>query len=643
MWKKLRRNWSRSLVILLYISFWLDKLIWHKIQFDAITISLIAVLPLILVILNPQIFISYIRRIKLWEVEIEFKEAIKESDKEVEKVQEADAYNSVSMPQQISSANESGAEQSKSQSYGSMSELRLRVDPYRWAINHLLNKSDTDLFPRPFELEAIECYPDDVEKALQKTNIVSYPWFGGRSTIVPKGVLSFRPATQLDPWDSLILTALIREFGDKIEESRIPYEDEIVFSNRFAPIGDGEMYRRDADWPSFWKKSKERAASVGGYVAIADVSSYYNQIYHPSLERCLQKAGVPQEVVQSIIKLCMKISPSASRGIPVGPHATHLLAECVFDPIDRKLLAESYTFCRFVDDIHFFCKTKEQARIAFYQLANILDKDQKLILQNHKSRILTADEFIEYAEKVIAEMPHTSLERDIVEVIDRYTNGDRYRNINVATLSEEDLNVLSQQNLEKLLNSYLDQNEPDFIRIRWLFRRLAQVGVPGAVPLAVAKLEQFSPALADLASYLLSARFSYSGNWEHLGDQVLRVLELPIIQQSEYLTVILLDLFAHIPSLDHVGSILQRYRTPKSSMVRRKIVRMATKSEGGDHWLRPRKEEFLSTNDLWLKRAFIAGASAFSKAERTDWLEQVEKDGTELEKFIARWARSENR
>ena len=640
MWKSwFPGNWKRLLGILICIAIVFNTQIWHKIHLDNITVVCIVIISALVVIPEPQAFFSYIKRIKLWEAEIELKEV----SKEVAIVQEANAHDPVSLPSQIPFISELSLKLSKSQFYGSMSELRLKVDPYRWAINHLLNKSDTDLFPRPFELEAISCYQEEVEKALQKTDIVSYSWFGGRSTIVPKGVLSFRVATQLDPWDSLTLAALIREFGDKIEKSRIPYEDEIVFSNRFAPTSDGEMYRSDANWSNFWQKSKERAASIGGYVAIADVSSYYNQIYHPSLEGCLQKAGVPQEVIQSIIRLCMKISPSASRGIPVGPHATHLLAECVFDPIDRKLLAESYIFCRFVDDIHIFCKTKQQAQIAFYQLANILDEEQKLSLQTHKLSILSADEFLEYANRIIAEMPHTSLERDIVEVIDRYTNGDRYRNINFAFLSEEDLNILSQQNLEKLLSSYLDQNEPDFTRIRWLFRRLAQVGVPGAVPLAVAKLEQFSPALADLASYLLSARLSYSGDWERLGDQVLHVLELPIIQQSEYLTVILLDLFTHIPYLNHVESILQRYKTPHSSMIRRKIVRMATNSKGGDHWLRPRKEEYLSTKDLWLKRAFIAGASAFGKAERVDWLEQVEKEGTDLEKFVARWARSQNR
>src|SRR5436189_2355286 len=180
--------------------------------------------------------------------------------------------------------------------------LKLKPTSYNWAVTHLLKESDTDLFPRPFELDAIEYYRDEVERSLQAIDIGSYSWHEGRSAIVPKGVLSFRSATQLDPWDSLVLTALIGEFGDRLEKKRIPYGDEIVFSYRFAPMSDGTMYNMDADWPSFWKKSKEKAASIGGYVAITDVSNYYNQIYHPRLEQQLQGAEVPQEAAQSIIK-----------------------------------------------------------------------------------------------------------------------------------------------------------------------------------------------------------------------------------------------------------------------------------------------------------------------------------------------------
>ena len=173
-----------------------------------------------------------------------------------------------------------------------------------------------------------------------------------------QGELLFRYATQLDPWDSLILTAFIREYGDAIERMRIPYRDEIVYSYRFEPMSNGEMYRRDADWPSFWERSKEEAVRMGGYVAIADVSSYYNQIYHHRLENQLVSAGVPLEAAKSINRLLGNLTQGVSRGIPVGPHAAHLLAECVFDPIDKNLLTEGYAFCRFVDDIHIFCKTR---------------------------------------------------------------------------------------------------------------------------------------------------------------------------------------------------------------------------------------------------------------------------------------------
>src|SRR6266700_5179236 len=133
--------------------------------------------------------------------------------------------------------------------------LSLRAASYSWAVPHLLKESDTDLFPRPFELEAIESYKEDVVKAIQPIDIGSYSWSVGRSTIVPKGELSFRFATQLDPWDSLILTALVREFGDAIERKRIPYSEGILFSYRFEPMLDGTMYKMDADWPSFWEKS----------------------------------------------------------------------------------------------------------------------------------------------------------------------------------------------------------------------------------------------------------------------------------------------------------------------------------------------------------------------------------------------------
>lgn len=116
MWKVwLSKNWKRLLAILICIVFLLDHQIWHKIQFDAITISLIILITVLLVLPNPQIIFPYIKRIKLWEAEIELKEEIKELGKEIEKAQEAAANKTSSATPQTSSSDETAPDRSGNQ------------------------------------------------------------------------------------------------------------------------------------------------------------------------------------------------------------------------------------------------------------------------------------------------------------------------------------------------------------------------------------------------------------------------------------------------------------------------------------------------------------------------------------------------
>lgn len=87
--KWLKSNWKRLLILVASITFILDRQIWHKIQFDVVTIWLVIVIALFLFFPNPQIIFPYVKRIKLWEVEIELKEQIRELEKEVVKAQDA--------------------------------------------------------------------------------------------------------------------------------------------------------------------------------------------------------------------------------------------------------------------------------------------------------------------------------------------------------------------------------------------------------------------------------------------------------------------------------------------------------------------------------------------------------------------------
>jgi len=519
--------------------------------------------------------------------------------------------------------------------------MKLNETSVEWAKKHLEKEGDTDLFPKPFEIEAIISNWDMVKDYLLNLEVRAHKWGGMRRLLIPKGEYMFRVACQLDPLDTLVLTALIHEYGDLIEKNRVPVNEEVVFSYRFKPKSDGSLYDNNINWNTFWRTSLERAEEhPNGYVVMTDVVDYYNQIYHHTLENELLKAGVPKEVVKSILNLCKNFTQGVSRGIPVGPHATHLLAEVAFNPIDHSLLTRGYEYCRFVDDIHIFCNSWEKAEIAIYDLSDILDKQQRLVIQSHKTRIVPVSEFIEIAEQMMIDSPINETEKEILEVIRKHSHGDPYRTIRLSELKPADLKLLNQQNIESLLESYLNQPNPNFPRIRWFLRRLAQVGVPSAIPYIIKNINRFIPAIGDICTYFISAEKTYKGSWQDIGKSLISSLEFEIVKHSEYLQMTLINLFSKIIDLDHIDAILQKYNGA-SPIIRRKIIKVATKA-GKYYWLRERKTEF-STSDPWLRRALILGASTFPEDERQYWLRHIKKSGCSfLEEVVIEWVKSGN-
>ena len=257
--------------------------------------------------------------------------------------------------------------------------MKLKPESYEWALKHLTEEGDSDLFPAPFEIQVFNhCWPD-LHASLNKLDVEQHQWSAGRRFVIPKEALAFRNATQLDPLDSLVLAATMREFGSAIESRRIPASDKRVFSCRFDPRADGRLYGDSSNWDAFWDASLKSSLLPGvEYVAVADITDFYNQIYHHVLENELLTAGVPLPICRGLVNLLNTLTQKVSRGIPVGPHAARLLAECALNPVDQRLLQIGRPFCRFMDDFHFFCDSKEQAEYAIYELAGILDVQGRL-------------------------------------------------------------------------------------------------------------------------------------------------------------------------------------------------------------------------------------------------------------------------
>ena len=513
--------------------------------------------------------------------------------------------------------------------------LKLSVASYDWALNHLLREHDTDLFPLPFEIGTIQALWATLRDDFEKLDLTNYTWRGGRRFIVPKNLLAFRAATQLDPIDSLVMTALIYEHGASLEASRIPNSEKRIFSYRLAPSLDGKLYANNAAWHEFWFVSKEKAfASSTGFVVIADISDFYNQINHHVLERHFETASLAAPVAKAIKRYLQTLTDKISRGVPVGPHTSHILAECALDSMDRSLLSHGYEFCRYVDDVHIFVNDHTSAIGALYDLAQILDS-QQLIIQKEKTRILPAADFQKLADTMLIDRPLNAQEAMILNVINRESGGDPYAQLSLAVLKDEDLQKLRKEVLEGLISIYLTQNVVDYARLAWLLRRLAQVEAPGAINIVIANLQSLSPILGPAARYLTGAIKNYSGDCVALGEDVVKALDTPIISRSPYLQVVLLDVLANLPELNHVDRVTSRFNAAGPA-VRREIIRVAESGKRRD-WLRDRKPDF-RTMDFWTRRAFVRAASVFPQEEAKFWIDSVRDNLRPIERAIAKHA-----
>jgi hypothetical protein len=506
--------------------------------------------------------------------------------------------------------------------------MKLAPSSLDWALEHVRRHSDTDKFPHPFEVDVIGRQWVSVRAHLANVDLTTHRWSGERKMLVPKDAVSFRNAAQLDPLDTLLLAGLIYEVGAQIEAKRSPLQEHRVFSYRFAPAADGTLFGPD-QWDQFWETSIRRA-SASSVVLTLDITDFYNQISHHSIENQLARCGLAAPVIKILMNLVKSSTYSVSKGIPVGPHPTHLLAEASLIPIDELLLQRGLEYCRYVDDINIFCDSEESAHVALFAVAGALDQYHKLTVNRSKTRILPSSKFVPIARQKADDQPINSEEEVILAIIKKYATGP-YNPVPVSALTSEDLAQFSLSALEGILAAYLGAAEPDYVRLRFFLRRLSQVGVPGAVEYVVFNLSKLLPALAEVAVYLHSATPHYQGSWNNLGAQLLALLESPLAKESEYLQVVILGLFGRIAELNHIAKLTGRYASSSASG-QREIV-LAAAAADADAWLRTLKTDF-SRFDPWLRRAFAFAVRALPPDERKFWIKEVKPVASPLELAI---------
>ena len=513
--------------------------------------------------------------------------------------------------------------------------LRLSVDSLDWALQHALSKGDTDIFPRAFEFRAIEHDWGKIRDYLSGQDVLSWTSRPLRQCLSPKRRYGFRIATQLDPLDFLILGALIYEIGEDIEARRL--DDQTVVSYRFGPQKDGSLFEPTVGYPAFLARSKDMATNCS-HVVVTDIADFFPRLYLHRVEGALDNSTKKNNHVRSISQLLSQWNQTQSYGIPVGPSPSRLIAEIALDDVDKILRSEGIMFVRHMDDYRLFADSPVRGYEQLTILANALFKNHGLTLQQEKTSIIPADDFLQKYCRTGESEELESLSDKFNQLLERIGMDDPYGQIEYEDLEPEDRALVDSLNLEDLLQRELDGTEIDQQMMRFLLRRLGQLDNPAGVDTILCHIEQVFTVFPDVIQYFAVLGSLDNGKRRVVGERVLSLVDDSYVSRLDFHRCWLLSLFSEGTEWGNSEKLVALYSDVQDNFSKRKLT-LALGKSGQDYWFRTRKDDIFEFGG-WQKRAFLAGANCLPGGERKHWYSFLEQRLDILERSVVSWAQA---
>lgn len=510
------------------------------------------------------------------------------------------------------------------------------------AVKNVAKFGDTDIFPYPIDNHILNDLPESAVSVLEQIDkdfdsaIKSHPVLTARNLSVV-GYSGFRWGTQIDPIWNLYLLSLVLSIAAEVESKRL--SKDIVFSYRFKPDAQsGSLFDKSIGWHAFQAQAVDHARSHS-YVLRCDISDFYPRIYHHRLENALKKATSNGVVIKRIMTLLQAISDNVSYGLPVGGPAARILSEILLNRVDRLLISESITFCRFVDDYIIFAKSKEEAYSALISINDLLLANEGLSLQKTKTRIMTSREFLstsEFSSPEESEAHVDSEERAFQRLRVYYDPYSQTAEQDYEKLKEE----LSKFDIVGMLGRELSKSRIDESLSKRLLSALKHLN-PAVQNDAVKSLTHSLDLLYPVfPSVMLLCR----GLLENLDDTAKEELfeQLrSLIRSKSYITQVptnlsyALRLLSADPSEETEIILSNLYKQPLSMMIKRDVILMMA-HRGADHWISNCRKNY-STLTVWERRAMLV-SSYILEDEGRHWRDSVKHDLNEYDKLVLQWA-----
>ena len=512
------------------------------------------------------------------------------------------------------------------------------------AVANVARYGDTDVFPWPLENHVLYDRPEQVVDLLMELHgnleeslLKEPPVVEGMLSAA--GYTGFRWATQIDPlWNAYFL-GLVVSIGAVLEDARLPTAKKNVFSYRFKPDREeSSLFDKEVGWAAYQRESVVRARGAR-YVLACDISDFYPRIYHHRLENALHLATGRSDQCWRIMKLLGQFSDGVSYGLPVGGPAARLLSELLLNRVDRLLVGEGLTFCRFADDYHIFTSSMEEAYRALVLLSEKLMMNEGLLLQKSKTRVMTTEEFLgtsEFAEENEPETETERLSRDFLRLrlhYDPYSESaeEEYEELKeelgrfdvIGMIGREMRKSRIHQSLTKKLIGALRHLEPGQ-RDAAILSMLENIPILYPVfPSVATLLKQSIPDMGD------SARLEVLAKVRELFSSRSYILNVPT-NLAYGVRVLALD-----PSEEAEALLTAIYNRSESSAVRRDVILAMTKRRA-HHWISDRRKTF-GTATRWEQGALLIGSYVLGD-EGSHWRKAVRANFTPWQLVLRDWA-----
>lgn len=215
---------------------------------------------------------------------------------------------------------------------------------------------------------------------------------------------------------------------------------------------------------------------------------------------------------------------------------------------------------------------------------------------------------------------------------------DTYGEIDYEALPPEYQEAMDQLNLEGILEEQIHEEEPDLSLLKFLLRRLAQLGDTDAIDLIFENFDKFVPVVRETMEYLLQIDSLSASAKKGLGERLIAIYRdnTSTASHLEYSRMFLLRPFALDGEWNSDDQYVKVFNDALDEFSRREILLAMGRSKK-DFWFRGRKQN-LQEMTAWIRRAFILGASCLPSEEYKHWVRGVDGQLDDVERAVAQWA-----